>query len=296
MKKLDPDRFNEQFLRFTGLVPLHNDGHPFTSFCEGVVADWEDYKPYLRDRALGILVPDTWTAAEIGSGAILQRTIDAIEIQGNGLTNNLVGWQNRFGDAKRDHHALLRSTSNAKRRRDLERRLFSLYRSDSDEGAVFDELSDLTGAKYRLLAYLYFLKDMDRFMPILPTAFDRTFRDLGIDLVTVSNCSWGNYQRFNTALGEVQRALAGMEGLTNVRLIDAHSFCWILQKQLKEGVKKERKRMVRVLSGREKSIIEMRRSVENTVRYANGQLVERTMKNKELRMSQRNWKVCCAPC
>ena len=126
MTKLDPDRFNEQFQRFTGLVPLHNDGHPFTSFCEGVVAVWEDYKPYLRDRALGILVPDTWTAAEIGSGAILQRTVDAIEIQGNGMTNNLVGWQNRFGDAKRDHYALLRSTSNAKRCRDLERLLFSL--------------------------------------------------------------------------------------------------------------------------------------------------------------------------
>ena len=39
-----------------------------------------------------------------------------------------------------------------------------------------------------------------------------------------------------------------------------------------------------VLGGREKSIIEMRRSVENTVRNANGQIVERTVKNKELRI------------
>ena len=67
MAELDPDRFNEQFQRFTSQVPLHNDGHPFTSFGEGVVAHWEDYKPYLRDRALGILVPDIWTAAEIGA-------------------------------------------------------------------------------------------------------------------------------------------------------------------------------------------------------------------------------------
>jgi len=154
MTQLHPDRFNEQFRRFTSQVPLHNDGHPFTSFGEGVVAHWEDYKPYLRDRALGILLPDICTAAEIGSGAILQRTIDAIEIHGDGLTNNLVLWQNRYGDAKRDHHVLLESTSNAKRCRDLERLLFGLYRGDSDEGVCFDKLSDLTGAKYPLLAYL----------------------------------------------------------------------------------------------------------------------------------------------
>ena len=70
-----------------------------------------------------------------------------------------------------------------------------------DEGATFDHLSELTGAKYPLLAYLFFLKDMDRFMPIQPTTFDCAFRDLGIDLVTVRNCSWENFQRFNTALG-----------------------------------------------------------------------------------------------
>ena len=285
MIEIDIDRFNEQFQRFTSLVPLHNDGHPFTSFYEGVVADWEDYKPYLRDRALGILVPDIWTAAEIGSGAILQRTIDAIEIQGSGLTNNLVLWQNRYGDDKRDHHVLLESATDVKRRRELERLLFGLYRGESDEGDVFDELSELTGAKYRLLSYLYFLKDMDRFMPILPTTFDRAFRGLGIDLVTVRNCSWENYQRFNTALGEVRKALTGMVGLTKVRLIDAHSFCWILETQLRETAKKRRNGTVRVLSGREKSIIEMRRSVENTVRNANGQLVEQTVKNKELRLS-----------
>ncbi|MDE0191063.1 MAG: hypothetical protein OXQ90_06870 [Gammaproteobacteria bacterium] len=283
MTRLDPDRFDEQYHRFKSSVPLHNEGRPFTSFCEGVVAEWEDYKPYLRDRALGRLVPDIWTEEEIGSGAILHRTIDAIEVQGNGLTNNLVFWQNRFGDAKREHHVLIESASNAKRRRDLELLLFALYRDDSDEGDVFGELSELVGAKYRLLAYLYFLKDMDRFMPIVPTKFDRSFRDLGIDLVTVSNCSWENYQRFNAALGEVREALAKMDGLTNVRLIDAHSFCWILQKQLTESVKKKRKGAAGTLS-REKSIIEMRRSVENTVRNSNGQFVQRVVKNKELRM------------
>ena len=102
MSKLDPDRFDEQFQRFKSLVPRHNKGHPFTNFHEGVVAVWEGYKPHLRDRALGILRPDTWAEGEIGSGVILQRTIDAIEIQDGGPTNNLVFWQNRYGHANRD--------------------------------------------------------------------------------------------------------------------------------------------------------------------------------------------------
>ena len=285
MSELDPDRFDEQFQRFKSLVPRHNKGHPFTNFHEGVVAVWEGYKPHLRERALGVLRPGTWAEGEIGSGVILQCTIDAIEMQDSGLTNNLVLWQNRYGHANRDHRALLEAVPNAKLRGELERDLFGLYRSNSDEGVTFDRLSELTGAKYPLLAYLYFLKDMDRFMPIQPTTFDRAFRDLGIDLVTVRNCSWENYRRFNTALRGVQGALVETGGLTKIRLIDAHSFCWMLARQLgDEGIKKSGKDPGRVLGGRETSIIEMRHSVEHTVRNA-GQLEQRTTKNKELRMT-----------
>ena len=286
MIKLDPNRFNEQFQRFKSLVSKHNKGHAFTNFHEGVVAALEGYKLPLRERALGILAPDTWTEAEIGSGVILQRTTNAIEIQDIGLTNNLLNWQNRWGPANRDHRVLLEADSNTELRSELERHLFGLYRGDSAEGATFDHLSGLTGAKYPLLAYLYFLKDMDRFMPIQPTTFDRAFRSLGIDLATVRNCSWENYQRFNAALSEVRTALAARGGLPKVRLIDAHSFCWKLERELRdEGVKKDRKDPGRIVGGRERSIIEMRYSVENTVRNANGQLGERTVKNKELRMT-----------
>ena len=53
--------------------------------------DWEGYKPRLRNRALDVLVPKAWTEAEIGSGTILQRTVEAVEIE----ANNLVVWRNR---------------------------------------------------------------------------------------------------------------------------------------------------------------------------------------------------------
>ncbi len=63
----------------------------------------------------------------------------------------------------------------------IERLLFSPYRGGADEDVTFEGMMDATGAKYPLLAYLFFLKDMGRFMPIHPTGFDRVFRALGID-------------------------------------------------------------------------------------------------------------------
>ena len=285
---VDQDLFSDQFQKFKRVTAKHDNGNTFSSFREGVVAVWEQYKPRLRDRARGILAPDAWVESEIGSGGILKRTIEAVEIQDTGLVNNLVFWQNRFGHANREHHVLLEAVSNPKLRRELEEQLFGFYIGNADEDAAFDRLSELTGAKYPLLAYIYFLKDMERFMPIRPTSFDRAFRDLGIDLVTVRNCSWQNYERFNTALVEVKNALEQIGGLTKVRLIDAHSFCWVLARTPKdEGVGKDMKDYGRILSDRETSVIEMRDSVMHSVRNANGQAVERIIKNKELRMTQR---------
>ena len=287
---LSPDRFRSQFSRFQRLIAANDKGNAFTDFHEGVAGVWEGYKPRLRDHALLVLAVDGWSESSVGSGAILQRTIDAIEIHDNrtNLTNNLVFWQNRFGHANRDHRALLEAVSSAKIRRDLDHLLFGLYRGAADEGTTFDRLSDLTSAKYPLLAYLYFLKDMDRFMPIQPTTFDRAFRSLGIELVTLRNCSWKNYQQYIGALSEVREALAKINGLSKVRLIDAHSFCWMLERLEDNGSQDKRaggKDSGRIVGGRDKSIIAMRLSVESTVKNSNGQIVQRTVKNKELRMT-----------
>ena len=287
---LDPRVFHDQFARFQRLIAAEGQGRSFTNFQEGVAAVWEGYKPRLRDHALKLLAVEGWSEAQIGSGSILQQAIDAIEIQDSrvNLINNLVFWQNRFGHANRDHRVLLEAQTDPALRRELEGLFFGLYRGGANEGAVFDRLSQLTGAKYPLIAYLFFLKDMDRFMPIQPTTFDRAFQHLGIDLVALRNCSWDNYRRFNAALSAVQASLAAIEGLAKVRLVDAHSFCWMLEslKELDEdGVKTSGKDAGRIVGGRERAIIAMRVSIENTVRNSNGQIVERTLKNKETGLS-----------
>lgn len=286
------DAFRKAFDRFQQLI-VARSGHRFVNFDEGMAARWENYKPRLRARALALLGAETWPESAIGSGEILRRAIDAIEIQDSAinLTNNLVFWQNRFGHANREHRALLEAVSDAQRRRALEQLLFGLFRANADEETTFERLSAHVGAKYPLLAYLYFLKDMDRFMPIQPTGFDRAFRALGLSFSTLRQCTWENYTRFNAVLDALRPMIAAAAGLKSVRLIDAHSFCWIFASLLRaeaEGALDKPsggKDSGRIVGGREKAIIAMRYSILETVKNSYGQTVERIVKNKELAMT-----------
>jgi hypothetical protein len=288
----DPEAFRSAFAEFSELYAAYSKGRPFLGFHEGLAAVWEEYKPRLRKRAQEILGAEEWTETEIGTGRILESTIDAIEIHDpkSNLNNNLVFWQNRYGHANRDHYALIDARDDRARRREFERLLFDLYRSGADEGSIFGGLSEISGSKYLLLAYLFFLKDMDRFAPIQPTSFDRTFKAMGIPFTTLRQRNWANYSTFTNVLADIQHRIAVEANLANVRLIDAHSFCWIYSTLLKHrgdaplsagsGLKDDG----RVVSGWEASIIEMRTGVQSTVANSNGQIVLKTVKNKELRM------------
>ena len=274
--------------RFLQDITALQKGMEFTGFGEGVAAAWEGYKPRLRARALEILAPDSWTSEMIGTGQILQQAIAAVEIQEDriNLTNNLVFWQNRYGHASREHRGLLEAIGQPGLRGKVEQALFGLYRGD-DEERLFSELSDLLGPRYPLLAYFYFLKDMDRFMPIQPTGFDHAFRELGIDLVTLRNCSWDNYRQFNAAIRLVQEDLTSIRGIRGVRLVDAHSYCWLLVKLPEAGSSGPDTDPGRVLGARTRAVVNMRLSIERTVAQANGQSVLRVVKNKNLLLDGR---------
>jgi hypothetical protein len=292
---ISTDSFDAQYAHFRDSVHQAS-GSPFTSFRDGLASEWEDYKPRLRQRALALLDTDGWRENSIGTGKILDCVIASIEIKDRNASNNLVRWQNRFGHANRSHHALLDARFSGHRSRDFERVLFDLYRDPADRPAdAFEHLRALAGGRYDLLAYLFFLKDLERYMPIATQTFDKAFALLGIDLVTTARCSWENYTQYNQALSEVQGALRERAGLPNVRLIDAHSFCWMLVRldaEILHGATPTRRRNPTsrdtgtIYDARKKSIWEMANTVEQTVRNANGQLVERVVKAKELRMSR----------
>jgi hypothetical protein len=291
---MDHASFVTAFASFKQKI-LNASGTPFKSFREGLPAEWEAYKPVLRENALARLNAKAWNESWVGTGKILSHVIDAIEIEDKAARNNLVGWVNRFGHAARSHRELLDAVDKPAQAALIERRLLKLYGDDSELPVVFDALAELVGKRYDLLAYLFFLRDSERFMPIAPTSFDKAFEILGIDLVTTRKCSWSNYEQFVSALKGVRDALETTAKLPNVRLIDAHSFCWMLVKVDDQGqplsVKvsgksKSKKDPGRVLDARERSIVAMANEVEATVKASMGPAVEKQPKLKLQNMTR----------
>ena len=135
---------------------------------------------------------DKWKQADVGKGRILDKVIGAIEIQKTApnLRNNLVAWQNRFGHKNRSHRAILDANADNALGRTFEQWFFDFFKDSSTDEEAFESFRKLVGNRYDLIAYMFFLKDWKRFMPIAPTTFDEALRLLGIDLVTAHHCSW----------------------------------------------------------------------------------------------------------
>ena len=287
---INAEIFQTQFVVFEERI-LRKSKQRFTSFREGLADEWEGYKIPLRNKALSRLAPSTWPQTSIGSGQILTRLISAIEIpeEGGAPPNNLVRWPNEYGHRNRSHFALLDALDDPTERGLIEQWAFEFYRGKPDYGSAFEELRALAGSRYDLLAYLFFLRDPDQFMPIGSQTFDRAFDALGIPVRTAWRCSWENYREYIAALQDIRAALADVEGLSEVRLIDAHSFCWLLVRPELErpdvllvNSAKGKASNAKIYGGEDVAIRRMIDSIANTVKHATGQTVEVTKKLKQL--------------
>jgi hypothetical protein len=201
---------------------LEHDGFAFESFSRGKMHDWEGYKDYVFSEAGLRLGLANWNADEAGTGVIIDRVIEAIEINdGKQKRNNLLKWQ-QYGA-----HNILTEIKEDARCFQVESLLFDFYTNELEAEDVFDPLVSLVGKKYNLIAYLFFIKDSSRFLPISPKNFDTVFKRLGLDFKTSGCCSWENYSDYLRIIEEI-RCLLETEGYSALRLLEAHSFCWLL--------------------------------------------------------------------
>lgn len=234
MIKISPAAFESAFRRFMQLVARQPGSHaPFKSFKEGVPSEWESYKGWVYDEARRYLDAHSWKTTDIGSGDILTNTLNAIKIhKTETLRNNLVQWDERYGSEAVSQKKMEQAIGRPDVRRDIEAVLYDLFVSLSDPEECFDRLVPLLGARYDLLAYLFYLRDPTRFMPIKPEIFQEAFKALGIDYDLSGRCSWENYTEYLRRLESVQDMLNRQDIVPEikgqVRLIDAHSFCWML--------------------------------------------------------------------
>lgn len=207
--------------KFSELI-LIETGREFTSFSNDYIDKKENYKKKLRTDALDCLSFYDWNKNELGGGEIVKKIMQSIELK----ENNLVNW--------RIQQALRKTLENNTEIFHFDKLFYNFFKSKISDEIAFNNFIGALGKQYPLLAYIYFLKDDRKHCPIAPTYFDKVFSELNIDLVTSHKCSWDNYSQFNSIISDVKTYLEVRLEPNEVRLIDAHSFLWIVSHKLDE--------------------------------------------------------------
>jgi hypothetical protein len=227
---IDKSKFEQQFDRFIRYVLSTSSETHFLSFSSNeTTSKQEGYKLDVYEEAKQNLSYKKWIESDIGTGRIHGDTVKALRISGN--RNNLVNWRLIERYANREG---LKSDLSA-----LERTLFNLFNNIEEESVLFGQLVESIGANYSLIAYFFFIKDKQRFLPISTNSFDKAFQLIGIEeFSTTQHCTWDNYQKYNLIVEEVQ-SLLNEKIKGEVYLLDAHSFLWMISGDLESDLKPE---------------------------------------------------------
>ena len=215
---------------FKAHVKKHSNGN-FDSFKDNIyLYEEEGYKAELQFVESSLIRRMKWEETQIGDGAISSHMVKAVQ-----NCVNLV-----------DHHQITHfKNMTAKNVEMADRVLYDIYKG-KDASISFGNAVEFFGAKYDLMAYLFFLKDDTRFLPVRPTLFDKIFEILGVDFKLSHKCSWENYVEFTEIVADIRTKMEEYFGF-HIRLIDAHSFLWMIpqlveQKEFFENSKDEKEK------------------------------------------------------
>ncbi len=170
----------------------------------------EEYKREVAKTARELLNLESWPQAVIGDG-----TIGAFSIKAVSRNKALVG----------SYQVLAFKNTVNKNIAESERILYDLYYKNKEQ-ECFEQICKLFGRKYDLVAYLYFILDPSRYLPLRASIFDSIFKKLGIDLQMSGRCTWDNYHEFLKTVASVRDAMIDHYQIEDIDLLDAHSFLW----------------------------------------------------------------------
>ena len=219
MKLINYTALKEQMDKFDLYIHYADNSDSQLDFMDakGIIAREEGYKYSIPERARTILNTDEWNEMLIGSGIIGERISKVID-----MADNLINFNTKI-DFKKHF-----SNDKIELNRESERVIYEIYMS-SDDKRSFEHAINVFGAKYPILAYLFYVKDETKYLPVSPKNFDRAFRELDIDFTMSFNCSWENYCQFIDIVAQVGESLSQFLDISHeVRLLDAHSFIWIV--------------------------------------------------------------------
>ncbi len=224
---IDPDRFECEFEAFRKFVE-EQSGTAFESFSlHPYIKKHEGYKYELYLAGRKALAFDKWkkpSKSSIGVRTIFKafaKTTDIAARKPKGIP-----WRRRIKEMI-DYKSIEKQRGNPK----LEGCLYALYHREVQNERSFAELVGIFGKAYPLIAYLFFLKDKSRYLPIAPQRFDYACERLEVNFKTSRLPSWENYQSYLSLIRELKTMLAKKLDV-RVTLLEAHSFASILGIQM----------------------------------------------------------------
>ncbi len=182
------------------------------SFSSGYLHYMEGYKPAVYVKTADILEIKKWDK-RTSPEDIVARAIKAIKLS----ENNLVDWREK----SRFEERLLEDTTTGG---NLLQRLFCTENDDQ----TAEDLAGFFGRRYDMIAYLFFIKDPDRYYPCRPTVFKKAFDDLGVDSTCFGRFTYDKYVQYNDTLRELANLYSSYRD--HISVLDAHSFAWIVGK------------------------------------------------------------------
>lgn len=228
MFTIDRDKFHHAEWELIGRVisqqsKKEDNSQTKVTFRSGWFKDEEWYKRDVWNKAQRILQVGTWTEEAIGTLDLTGRVIRCMDIpMDSGKKQNLLDWRETADDGG---NSLKRKITADKELSDIV--LYQIFTSSDDDDMrhAFQDAVNLWGARYPLISFLFFLKDINHFAVVRPKAMKEKFEELGISSDCLKVCSWENYQEFMEILKELQNLLK-RDVDPAAELIDAHSFLW----------------------------------------------------------------------
>jgi len=179
----------------------------------------EGYKTKVFSKANDVLQYGKWKLSMVGTGIILAQAREAISKSDNLIfVNTKIDLLNKLTPNHKDY---LEGS---------EQVIYDIFKSSGyeEEKLAFENAKAMFSGVYNRLAYLFFIKSCSAYLPISTGRFDNAFKYLNIDYKTSSNCSWENYNGYIQIISEVRDYLESILNAKEVRLLDAHSFLWIV--------------------------------------------------------------------
>lgn len=265
LPSIDAVRLSEKLSRFTSFVQLMDGKDGTISFRDtvGFLGREESYKTLVAEEARNALQIEKWEESWIGTGKIAACAAKAMGVKNNNLVDK--HQQTEFRDRI--------DPNNPKYREEAERTLYDIYRNPACKDMdAFNEAIQTFGAKYDIIAFLFFIKDDTRFLPISTTNFDQGFEELNIPYVTSRKCSWENYQGYLSIIDQIRVFIEEqLPASGQIRLIDAHSFIWIIQQDRFKKWQPNKEQLSKIEQGTESSLqgtIEGKGGIKRTITKA----------------------------